>query len=86
MFWDEKTETLPKRDLEELQLTRLKKTIAQVQNVEFYRKKLKEAGVRPDDIRTLGDIEKIPFTRKQDLRDGYPFGFFAVPLQQVVRI
>ncbi|OPX66387.1 MAG: long-chain-fatty-acid--CoA ligase [Methanoregulaceae archaeon PtaB.Bin009] len=86
MFWDEKTETLPKRDLEELQLTRLKKTIAQVQNVEFYRKKLKEAGVRPDDIRTLGDIEKIPFTRKQDLRDGYPFGFLAVPLQQVVRI
>ena len=86
MFWDEKTETLPKRDLEELQLKRLKKTVAQVQNVEFYRRLLGEAHVRPEDIRTLGDIEKIPFTRKQDLRDGYPFGFFAVPIHEVVRI
>jgi len=86
MFWDEKTETLPKRDLEELQLKRLKKTVAQVQNVEFYRRLLGGAHVRPEDIRTLGDIEKIPFTRKQDLRDGYPFGFFAVPIHEVVRI
>ncbi|OPX67758.1 MAG: long-chain-fatty-acid--CoA ligase [Methanoregulaceae archaeon PtaU1.Bin059] len=86
MFWDEKTETLPKRDLEELQLKRLKKTVAQVQNVEFYRRLLGEAHVRPEDIRTLADIEKIPFTRKQDLRDGYPFGFFAVPIHEVVRI
>ncbi|OPY40817.1 MAG: long-chain-fatty-acid--CoA ligase [Methanoregulaceae archaeon PtaU1.Bin222] len=86
MFWDEKVETLPKRELERLQLKRLKKTFLQVQNVEFYREKLKAARIRPSDIRTLDDIQKIPFTRKQDLRDGYPFGFFAVPLQQVVRI
>ncbi|MCU0633172.1 MAG: phenylacetate--CoA ligase [Methanolinea sp.] len=86
MFWDEKTETLPKRDLERLQLKRLKKTLSQVQNVEFYRKRLHEAQVKPGDIRTLADIQKIPFTRKQDLRDGYPFGFFAVPIHEVVRI
>jgi len=86
MFWDEKVETLRGKDLERLQLKRLKKTIAQVQNVEFYRKKLRESGVKPGDIRTLSDIEKIPFTRKQDLRDGYPFGFIAVPLTRVERI
>lgn len=86
MFWDEKVETLPKRELERLQLKRLKKTLLQVQNVEFYRQKLKSARVKPSDIKTLDDIKKVPFTRKQDLRDGYPFGFFAVPLQQVVRI
>lgn len=86
MFWDEKVETLPKKDLERLQLKRLKKTLLQVQNVEFYRQKLKSARVKTSDIKTLDDIQKIPFTRKQDLRDGYPFGFFAVPLQQVVRI
>jgi phenylacetate-CoA ligase len=86
MFWDEKIETLPQRDLEALQFSRLKKTVKQVQNVEFYRRKLKEAGVRPGDIRSLNDVMKLPFTRKQDLRNGYPFGFFAVPLQKVVRI
>lgn len=86
MFWDEKTETLPRKDLERLQLKRLKKTLQQVQNVEFYRKQLKDAGIVPGDIKTLEDVEKLPFTRKQDLRDGYPFGFFAVPLQEIVRI
>ncbi|MCQ8894766.1 MAG: phenylacetate--CoA ligase [Methanolinea sp.] len=86
MFWNEKVETLPEKDLQSLQLRRLKKTLSQVENVEFYRKKLKNAGIRPRDVRTLDDLSKLPFTRKQDLRDGYPFGFFAVPLRKVVRI
>src|SRR5690606_1905798 len=86
MFWNEKTETLKKRDLETIQLKRLKKTIAQVQNVSFYRNAFRQAGIIPGSIRTLDDIRRIPFTRKQDLRDGYPFGFFAVPLSKVVRI
>jgi phenylacetate-CoA ligase len=86
MFWNEKIETLTKKDLEALQLKRLKRTVTQVQNVEFYRRKLQDAGVRPGDVKTLDDIRRIPFTKKQDLRDGYPFGFFAVPLSKVVRI
>jgi len=86
MFWDEKIETLKPAELRELQLKRLKKTIRLVQNVDFYKKKLSSAGISPSSIKTLEDIQKIPFTKKQDLRDGYPFGFFAVPLQKVVRI
>lgn len=86
MFWDEKYETLTKKDLGRLQLKRLKKTLAQVQNVDFYRRLFRDAGIRPEDIKTLDDVRKLPFTRKQDLRNGYPFGFFAVPLTKVVRI
>ena len=86
MFWDKTTETLHGEKLKTLQLKRLKKTIRDSQNVGFYKKCLADAHVRPDDIRTLEDIEKIPFTKKQDLRNGYPFGFFAVPLKKVVRI
>jgi phenylacetate-CoA ligase len=86
MFWDEKYETLPKKDLGRLQLKRLKKTLVQVQNVDFYRRLFKDAGIRPEDIKSLDDVRKLPFTRKQDLRNGYPFGFFAVPLTKVVRI
>ena len=86
MFWDKKTETMKPADLQALQLKRLKKTLSQVQNVDFYRKRLTEAGIKPSSIKTLDDITKIPFTKKQDLRDGYPFGFFAVPLKKIVRI
>ncbi|MCC7567725.1 MAG: phenylacetate--CoA ligase [Methanoregulaceae archaeon] len=86
MFWNEKIETLTPAELSDLQLKRLKKTLESVQNVEFYQKQLKSAGIKPRDIRTLDDVSKLPFTRKQDLRDGYPFGFFAVPLREVVRI
>ena len=86
MFWNEKIETLKEKDLEQLQLKRLKWTLSQVSRVGFYQQQLREAGIGAGEIRTLDDIRKLPFTRKQDLRDGYPFGFFAVPLSQVVRI
>lgn len=86
MFWDKKIETLKPAELQALQLKRLKKTLHQANNVEFYRARLSGAGIKPSDIRTLEDIQKLPFTKKQDLRDGYPFGFFAVPLKEVVRI
>ncbi len=86
MFWNEKIETLKGKDLERLQLKRLKWTLKQVGSVGFYQKQLREAGVRDDDIRKLEDVRKLPFTRKQDLRNGYPFGFLAVPLSKVVRI
>lgn len=86
MFWDKKIETLKRDELKSLQLKRLKKTVRQTLNVDFYRQRLSNARIRVEDIRTLDDIEKIPFTKKQDLRDGYPFGFLAVPLNKVVRI
>ncbi len=86
MFWDKGKETLAPGDLADLQLKRLKKTLNSAQNVEFYRKQFSEAGIRTSDIRTLEDVRKLPFTKKQDLRSGYPFGFLAVPLKQVVRI
>jgi phenylacetate-CoA ligase len=86
MFWDKEIETLKPDELQELQLKRLKKTLGLVQHVDFYRKLLSGAGVKTSSIKTLEDIQKIPFTKKQDLRDGYPFGFFAVPMKKIVRI
>ncbi len=86
MFWDKKIETLKTDELQSLQLKRLKKTISQAQKVGFFKKRLSDAGVTTSSIKTLDDIQKIPFTKKQDLRDGYPFGLFAVPLKEIVRI
>ena len=86
MFWEKKIETLKPAELQALQLKRLKKTLHQVNKVEFYRNRLSGAGVKISNIRSLDDIQKLPFTKKQDLRDGYPFGFFAVPLKEIVRI
>jgi phenylacetate-CoA ligase len=86
MFWDKKIETLKPAELQALQLKRLKKTLHQANNVEFYRALFSDANVKITAIRTLDDIEKLPFTKKQDLRDGYPFGFFAVPMREIVRI
>ena len=86
MFWDKKIETLKTDDLQALQLKRLKKTVSQAQKVGFFKKRLSYAGVTASSIKTLDDIQKIPFTKKQDLREGYPFGFFAVPLKEIVRI
>ena len=86
MFWNREIETIAGDDLEALQLSRLKWTVRQVQNVEFYRRAFQKAGVSPGDIQTLDDLEKLPFTTKKDLREGYPFGFFAVPKREVVRI
>ncbi len=86
MIWSE-AERLPREELRKLQLERLQKVVEWVYNrVPFYRKRLDEAGVKPEDIKTLEDIQKIPFTTKDDLRDNYPFGMFAVDLEDVVRI
>ena len=86
MFWNEKMETLRGKELQELQLKRLKETVAQTQNIGFYQKMFAEAGIRPEDIKTLDDLSKIPFTKKADLRGGYPFGFLAVPMNRINRI
>lgn len=79
-------ETLSHEELKALQLERLKATVKHCMNSEFYRKRFAEAGLTPDDIQSLDDLLKIPFTTKQDLRDTYPFGMASVPLRQCVRL
>ncbi|TAN39328.1 MAG: phenylacetate--CoA ligase [Nitrospirae bacterium] len=87
MIWNEEFETLPREALEALQLKRLQHQIERVYAaVPYYRNKMEEQGVRPSDIKTLRDISRLPFTTKEDLRINYPFGLFAVPFEQVVRI
>ncbi len=87
MILDIGFETMPREDLEAIVLRRLKATIDRVYaNVPFYRKKFKENHIKPDDIKSLDDLKQIPFTTKEDLRDNYPFGMFAVPMDNVVRI
>ena len=85
-YW-QKEEIMPKGELEELQLKRLKWVVRYIyENVPFYRKRLKENGVHPDDIKRREDIKKLPFTTKNDLIENYPFGLFAVPKEKIVRI
>ena len=87
MIWNEKAECMPAQEKETLQLKRLQDVVRRAyENVPYYRKKLDEAGVTPEDIQTLKDIEKIPFTTKSDLREVYPFGMFAVSTDEIVEI
>ena len=87
MFWNEGSECCSRGELEKLQLERLQALIVRVYHqVPFYRTRLDEAGIRPDSIRSLDDLTKIPFTTKADLRDNYPFGMFAVPMDEIIRL
>ena len=86
MIWS-KEETLSRSEMESLQLTRLQETVKRVyEKVPYYRAKMDERGVKPEDIQALKDLAKLPFTTKQDMRDTYPFGLFAVPQDELVRI
>ncbi len=87
MIFNMEFETLPREAIEAIQLRRLKAIVERAyEAVPFYKKKYDEAGIKPADIQCLEDIQKLPFTTKQDLRDNYPFGMFAVPMDNVVRI
>ncbi len=87
MIWNDDFETLPREAIESLQLKRLQQTVQRVYaTVPFYREGLRKAGVTPEMIRSLDDLRRLPFTLKQDMRDNYPYGLFAVPLEQIVRI
>ena len=79
-------ETMSRDELQALQLERLQKTVHHCMNAEFYRKKFSEMGITPDDIRTLDDVRKLPFTSKDDLREHYPFGLACVPLRDCTRL
>ncbi len=87
MFWNETKECMSRDQMTTLQSARLVKLVDYVyHNVEFYRKKMQAAGLMPGDIKSIEDITKLPFTTKDDLRINYPFGLFAVPNSQIVRI
>ncbi|PKN13094.1 MAG: phenylacetate--CoA ligase [Deltaproteobacteria bacterium HGW-Deltaproteobacteria-4] len=86
-YFNEEFETLPRPALEALQLKRLQQVLQRVyRNVPFYEESFDNAGISPDDIRSLADLRRLPFTTKQDMRDSYPYGLFAAPMEEIVRI
>ena len=85
-YWQEELETMPRPELEKLQLERLKNTIRQAANSPFYSKVFADRGITPESIQSLDDLRKLPFTTKDDLRANYPFGMVAVPLEKCVRL
>jgi len=87
MIWNTQIECISRSSMKELQLERLKTAVVRAyENVPMYKRKFDEIGLKPEHIQTLKDIEKIPFTTKNDLRDNYPYGLFAVPLKKIVRL
>ncbi len=87
MIWNDEFETLPREAIESLQFKRLRQTLDRVNaTVPFYREHFRKNGVNPDMLKSLDDLRRFPFTYKQDMRDNYPYGLFAVPLDQIVRI
>ncbi|HEY4745663.1 MAG TPA: phenylacetate--CoA ligase [Desulfuromonadaceae bacterium] len=87
MFYNEEFETLPRPALEALQLKRLQAVLERVYaNVPFYKASFDKAGIRPGDVKSLEDLQRLPFTTKQDMRDSYPYGLFAAPMEEIVRI
>ncbi len=86
-YYNEEFETLPRAALEALQLKRLQATVARVYaNVPFYKSSFDAAGVKPEDVKSLADLQRLPFTTKQNMRDSYPYGLFAAPMEEIVRI
>ena len=87
MVWNETMECMDRETMHKIQSARLKKMVEYVyHNTPFYRKKMQELGITPEDIHSIEDIVKLPFTTKLDLRDNYPFGLCAVPMSQISRI
>ncbi|MDR1903969.1 MAG: phenylacetate--CoA ligase, partial [Treponema sp.] len=86
-YWNKKMETLPKPELEAWQLDKLREAVGFSLRTAFYRERLGKAGIGSvDDIKTLEDLKRIPFTTKNDLRDGFPYGFLSVPHEDVIRL
>lgn len=86
-MWNPEIESMPREKLRELQLKRLKETVdLAYQNVPHYRQKFDQMGLKPQDVKSLDDLAHLPFTVKTDLRDHYPFGLFAAPLKDIVRV
>lgn len=87
MIWNQAKECMSRDQMHHLQSVRLKNIVSRVyHNVPFYRNKMQQIGIEPGDIKTIDDLSKLPFTTKQDLRDNYPFGLFAISKSEVVRV
>ena len=87
MIWNETKECMTRDEMRNLQGARLRSLVDRVyHNVPFYRGKMQQLGLEPGDIKTIDDLALLPFTTKQDLRDNYPFGLFALPKSEVVRV
>jgi phenylacetate-CoA ligase len=87
IYWEQEKECMTREDLKQLQLERLQETLSRVTaSVPFYQKKFKEMSIDPSQVSSLSDLQKLPFTYKDDLRNNYPYGLFAVPLRDVVRV
>ncbi|WP_371374701.1 phenylacetate--CoA ligase family protein [Sporomusa aerivorans] len=86
-YWNKPAETMEREEMANLQGGRLKEIVTRLYRQQpFYRSKMQEQGLLPEDVNSLADIEKLPFTTKQDMRDNYPYGLFAVPMSEIVRI
>jgi phenylacetate-CoA ligase len=86
-IWNETFECMSREEMREFQSKRLIDTVERVyHNVPYYREKMQAAGITPDDIKSIDDLPKLPFTTKTDLRDNYPYGLFAVPMSEIVRV
>ncbi|MEM1645293.1 MAG: phenylacetate--CoA ligase family protein, partial [Ignisphaera sp.] len=86
LYWSS-IEAIPRNDLEKIQLKKLKEQVKRVyENCYYYRKKMKEINLKPEDIKNLDDLKKLPFTTKDDLRDSYPYGALAVDISEVVEV
>ena len=87
MIWNETKECMSRDEMQTIQSARLVKLVNRVyHNVEYYRKKMQQIGLEPGDIQGIEDLNKLPYTTKDDLRDTYPFGMFAVPRSEIVRV
>ena len=86
-MWQKEIETMPREELKKLQGERLCRQVKRMyERVELFRKRMDEAGLKPEDIRGVEDLKLLPFSYKQDLRDYYPYGLFAEPMENIVRV
>ena len=85
MIWNEKIETMDREAVRAIQLERLRETMKRAYRVPFYKERMDKIGMKPEDFKTFEDLQKMPFTVKTDLRDHYPYGLFAEPMENIVR-
>jgi len=86
MYWEKELETLSRPDLEKLQVSRLKTTIQSAMNSPYYGNLYKQMGLSHDSIQSIADVQKLPFTTKQNLRDNFPYGFLGLPIKELIRL
>ena len=86
MYWENELETLDRKNLEQLQVSRLKETIQSATNSPYYGNLYRQLGLSADSIKSVSDIRKLPFTTKQNLRDNFPYGFLGLPQKELIRL